>query len=77
MVIHAERRDPRHAHNRCKVRQFRNRRTHEYDHAKRQTCDCRKQRDPASKHTRQKQQQNCAGKGEVNRPGDHARLRIR
>ena len=77
MVIHPERRNPRHAHDRCKMRQIRNRRADEHDRAQCKACDCRKQRDPASTAARQKQHQNCTAKREVNRPGDHARLRTR
>ena len=59
------------------MRKIGNRRGTEYDQNQDKACERRKQRDPARKCAWQKQQQHCCREGDVDCPGDHARLRSR
>ena len=75
MIIHPERRYPRHTHDGCEVRKIDNWRLKESGETYSEACDGGAERDPARKNARQKQQNDRSGKRDVNRPGDHA-LRI-
>ena len=75
MVLHSESGHPGYAHDRCEMRKIGNGRVNERGETQSQACDGSKQRDPARENVRQKQEQKRPGEREVNRPGDHVRLR--
>src|SRR4030095_8948088 len=59
MVIHPQQWHPRHTYERCEVSEIRNWRANKFNNSQDKAGDCRNQRYPTRRRTRQKQQHDC------------------
>ncbi len=76
MIIHPERRYPRHTHDRVEVRKI-DIMLAKCRNTDREPGDGGDERDPARKTARQNEQHDCARERDINRPSDHRPLRVR